>query len=173
MPQSTPETLTVAGIACRFPGASNRHEFWANLLSKTVSISAVPTDRWDAEEFVSAERADGKTVTCMAGWLPHIDRFDFAYFKMSKKEGLLAPSPLRGTELRAARSYRRRTATGATYRTCRSTDCRILSSDPFSVISGMRDEMRHPPYPCPVPLSRPSRLCPDCKSTQPKAGEKG
>ena len=80
--------LTVAGIACRFPGASNRHEFWANLLSKTVSISAVPTDRWDADEFVSAERADGKTVTCMAGWLPHIDRFDFAYFKMSKKEAL-------------------------------------------------------------------------------------
>ena len=88
MSSAVDRELTVAGIACRFPGASNRHEFWANLLAKTVSISAVPTDRWEAAEFVSAERANGKTVTCMAGWLPYIDRFDFAYFKMSKKEAL-------------------------------------------------------------------------------------
>lgn len=86
--QMPEEMVTVAGLACRFPGASNRHELWANLLKKEISITAVSPDRWDASEFVSAERAAGKTVTCMAGWLPHIDRFDFAYFKMSKKEAL-------------------------------------------------------------------------------------
>ena len=61
---------------------------WENLLAKKVSISSVSPDRWDAGTFVSAEREAGKSVTSMAGWLPHIDRFDFAYFKMSKKEAL-------------------------------------------------------------------------------------
>ena len=27
-------------------------------------------------------------LIAVAGWLPHIDRFDFAYFKMSRKEAL-------------------------------------------------------------------------------------
>ena len=80
--------LGVAGLACRFPGAADRHAFWENLLAKKVSISSVSPDRWDAGTFVSAEREAGKSVKSMAGWLPHIDRFDFAYFKMSKKEAL-------------------------------------------------------------------------------------
>lgn len=84
---------TVAGLACRFPGAADRWTFWENLVSRAVSIrpcvplgsalrhprtdtfwrgfltiltalrNRVPPDRWDSDEFVSSDRADGKSVT--------------------------------------------------------------------------------------------------------------
>ena len=63
--------LGVAGLACRFPGAADRHAFWENLLAKKVSISSVSPDRWDPGTFVSAEREAG-TVSYTHLTLPTI-----------------------------------------------------------------------------------------------------
>lgn len=41
--------IAIVGVACRFPGAKNKYEFWNNLVNGVDSVNLVPNERWNAE----------------------------------------------------------------------------------------------------------------------------
>ena len=47
--QETP--IAVIGMACILPGARNLREFWDNVVNKVDSITDVPADRWDINDY--------------------------------------------------------------------------------------------------------------------------
>src|SRR5205085_5930289 len=71
----------------RFPGADNPEAFWALLRDGVDAITEVPADRWNVEDFYSAEPdAPGKTYSRWGGFLRGIDRFDADFFGISPRE---------------------------------------------------------------------------------------
>src|SRR5207249_4453268 len=63
------ESIAVIGMACRFPGADNPEAFWALLRDGVDVITEVPADRWNADEFYSADPdAPGKTYSRWGGF---------------------------------------------------------------------------------------------------------
>jgi acyl transferase domain-containing protein/acyl carrier protein len=70
--QETP--IAVIGIACLFPQARNLREFWDNILNKRDSITDVPSNRWDVNDYYDPDpRATDKTYSKRGGFLPEID----------------------------------------------------------------------------------------------------
>ncbi|WP_260633067.1 beta-ketoacyl reductase, partial [Paenibacillus xylanexedens] len=56
------QDIAIIGVAGRYPGARNIHEFWENLRSGTDSITEIPSERWDQEKvYDSAPGTPGKT----------------------------------------------------------------------------------------------------------------
>ncbi|NHC44334.1 type I polyketide synthase [Motilibacter sp. K478] len=76
----------VAGIGCRFPGASSPEEFWRMLMDGVDGISEVPADRWNAASFYSPGNGSGKTRTKWGGFVEGVDRFDAEFFGISPRE---------------------------------------------------------------------------------------
>ncbi|WP_030166301.1 non-ribosomal peptide synthetase [Spirillospora albida] len=70
------EPFAVVGIACRFPGARDKEEFWSNLVEGRESIGAFPPIRLE-----DLQRVEGGAVsTVKGGYLDRIDLFDPEYF---------------------------------------------------------------------------------------------
>jgi acyl transferase domain-containing protein len=67
--------VAIVGMACRFPGAENVAEFWANLLAGRDTISRSTSD----------DRANGTFVEAV-GKLPGVELFDADYFKITHGE---------------------------------------------------------------------------------------
>ncbi len=63
--------VAIVGMACRFPGATDLEQFWANLVAGTESIHRGPPNE-ERPGFIAA-----------AGRIADIDRFDAEYFGMS------------------------------------------------------------------------------------------
>ncbi len=83
------EPIAVIGMACRFPGADNPEAFWALLRDGADVITEVPPDRWNVDEFYSADPdAPGKTYSRWGGFLKQIDRFDPDFFGISPREAV-------------------------------------------------------------------------------------
>ncbi|UXA07681.1 SDR family NAD(P)-dependent oxidoreductase [Mycobacterium sp. SMC-2] len=81
------EPIAIIGIGCRFPGADGPAAFWQLLADGVDAISEIPPDRWDADAFYDADpSAPGTSVTRRAGFVPGIDKFDFAFFGISPRE---------------------------------------------------------------------------------------
>lgn len=80
------EPIAVIGMSCRFPGAQNVDQFWNNILSGVDSVGEIPDDRWDIDQFYSAEREPGKMYTRQGGFLEDIGDFDAAFFNISDQE---------------------------------------------------------------------------------------
>ena len=53
-----PAAIAVVGLACRFPGAPDARQFWANLVEGHSSVAEVPRDRFDLEAFYSEAEVD-------------------------------------------------------------------------------------------------------------------
>ncbi|WP_037826876.1 SDR family NAD(P)-dependent oxidoreductase [Streptomyces sp. NRRL B-1347] len=68
--------IAVVGLACRFPGASDGHEFWQLLRTGTDAIREAPDDRWRGAELPHR----------LGGFVDGIDRFDAAFFGVSPRE---------------------------------------------------------------------------------------
>jgi non-ribosomal peptide synthase protein (TIGR01720 family) len=69
-------SVAIVGTACRFPGASDPDEFWANLKDGIESIEILPTTG-DADHVAAA------------GLLADVDSFDAPFFGMSPREAEL------------------------------------------------------------------------------------
>ncbi|MEL7499891.1 MAG: SDR family NAD(P)-dependent oxidoreductase [Planctomycetota bacterium] len=80
------EDIAVIGMSCRFPGAKNVDQFWDNLLNGVDSVCDIPNDRWDIDQFYSAQREPGKMYTRRGGFLDDIAEFDAAFFNISDQE---------------------------------------------------------------------------------------
>jgi acyl transferase domain-containing protein/NADPH:quinone reductase-like Zn-dependent oxidoreductase/acyl carrier protein len=88
--ESFPESgssFAIVGYAARLPGAADAEEFWQVLQQGRDTVSEVPKDRWDADEFSDPDPdAAGKMVTRRAGFIDDIAGFDAAFFGVSARE---------------------------------------------------------------------------------------
>ncbi|MFG2062503.1 amino acid adenylation domain-containing protein [Micromonospora sp. NPDC048871] len=70
------DRIAVVGMACRFPGASDKEQFWRNLVDGRESIGDFPPLRLD-----DLRRVEGGTSAVRkGGYLDRIDLFDAEYF---------------------------------------------------------------------------------------------
>ncbi|KGP78394.1 SDR family NAD(P)-dependent oxidoreductase, partial [Paenibacillus sp. MAEPY2] len=83
----TQQDIAIIGVAGRYPGARNIHEFWENLRSGTDSITEIPSERWDQEQvYDSAPGTPGKTYGRWGGFLDGVDEYDPLFFQISPRE---------------------------------------------------------------------------------------
>src|SRR5258706_3116721 len=81
--------IAIVGAACRFPGAPDLDTFWDLLISGRDAIQQVTDDRWSTRLYFHPERNQpGKTYTCAAGLIDHIDQFDAEFFGIAPREAL-------------------------------------------------------------------------------------
>ncbi len=71
------DPIAVVGIACRLPGAADPDAFWQLLRSGGDAVTDVPADRWPDADLGDFRRG---------GFLPEVDRFDAAFFGISRAE---------------------------------------------------------------------------------------
>ncbi|PSA96654.1 hypothetical protein C6370_04790 [Bacillus atrophaeus] len=84
---STNADIAIIGLAGRYPGANNLHEFWKNISSGKDCITEVPLERWDHSQFFDENKnAVGKTYTKWGGFIEDVDRFDPLFFNISPRE---------------------------------------------------------------------------------------
>ncbi|WP_198520502.1 SDR family NAD(P)-dependent oxidoreductase [Kitasatospora sp. CB02891] len=86
-PQPADEPVAIIGVAGRYPGAEDLDAFWRNLAEGRDCVTEVPADRWDHEAFFAEEKgAAGRTYSRWGGFLDGVDRFDAAFFGISRRE---------------------------------------------------------------------------------------
>jgi len=86
-PASGHEPIAIVGIACRFPGANGAEAFWRMLRDGTDTITEVPADRWDVDEFYSAgEIKPGRMNTRWGAFIEGAGDFDAPFFGISPRE---------------------------------------------------------------------------------------
>jgi acyl transferase domain-containing protein/NADPH:quinone reductase-like Zn-dependent oxidoreductase/SAM-dependent methyltransferase/acyl carrier protein len=88
LPSDTPEPIAVIGVGCRFPGRVNSPEEYLALLRQgRDAVTEVPADRWSARMFYDPEPGrTGKSWSRWGGFIEGIDRFDAAFFGISRRE---------------------------------------------------------------------------------------
>src|SRR4030095_15058503 len=57
----TDDQVAIIGIECVFPGAPDRHAYWANIVRGADSVTDVPRERWDPDIYFDSKVASGKT----------------------------------------------------------------------------------------------------------------
>ncbi|MCX7905208.1 MAG: polyketide synthase [Elusimicrobiales bacterium] len=68
------EKIAVIGIGIIAPDASNKEEFWNNILSKRNCISEVPNDRWDSSLYYNSDpKAKDKTYSKIGGFIKNFN----------------------------------------------------------------------------------------------------
>lgn len=82
------EPVAIIGIGCRFPGGGDSPgSFWKLLSEGRDAITAVPADRWAADDFFDEDPATpGKATTRWGGFLDRVDTFDPQFFGISPRE---------------------------------------------------------------------------------------
>ena len=83
------EPIAIIGMACRFPGAPDLESFWRLIHEGRESLSDVPKDRWDINEWYDEDpEARGKMYSRRGGFLEHLDLFDPHFFSISPREAM-------------------------------------------------------------------------------------
>jgi acyl transferase domain-containing protein/acyl carrier protein len=74
------KNIAIVGIACRFPDAKNKEEFWHNLANGTNSVKKIPANRWDTDLHArNIEERNRAAVQWMAS-IDDADCFDRQFF---------------------------------------------------------------------------------------------
>ena len=81
--------IAVIGLACHFPGAPDHETFWRNLATGTDSVTEVPRSRWDVDRHYAEHQEPGRSISKWGGFLPDIEEFDPAFFRISEEEAPL------------------------------------------------------------------------------------
>jgi acyl transferase domain-containing protein len=72
--------IAIIGISAIFPQASNKQEYWDNILNKIDSVTDVPESRWNSKDYFDPDpKAEDKSYCKRGGFIPDID-FDPAEF---------------------------------------------------------------------------------------------
>lgn len=72
--------IAIVGMACVYPDAHNKEEFWSNILQGKDCISEVPDERWNKAVYYDPEARGGtKSPSKWGGFIPKIafDPLDF------------------------------------------------------------------------------------------------
>ncbi|GCF07146.1 hypothetical protein KDI_07100 [Dictyobacter arantiisoli] len=81
------QDIAIIGLSGRYPGARNMQEFWQLLRNGSSSITEIPADRWDWQQyFAEARGKKGTSYTKWGGFLKDVDAFDPLFFHISPKE---------------------------------------------------------------------------------------
>ncbi|MET8151727.1 type I polyketide synthase [Actinoplanes sp. NPDC049668] len=68
--------IAIVGLSCRFPGARDVVEFWANSLNAAQQFRSVPSTRWNHETVFSHDRRDpNSTYTDQVAFLDGVEEF--------------------------------------------------------------------------------------------------
>lgn len=79
--------IAVIGMSCRFPGASNYHEFWKNLINGVCSIRVIPSERWNVRNYYSSDlMTSNRAVYKWGSVIDDVDLFDHQFFNISHSE---------------------------------------------------------------------------------------
>ncbi|MDJ1175534.1 type I polyketide synthase [Roseofilum capinflatum] len=79
--------IAVIGMSCRFPGANDYNQFWRNLEKGINSITEVPKQRWDVDQYYSpTPQEPNKTISRWGGFVEGIEDFDTQFFSISPRE---------------------------------------------------------------------------------------
>ena len=85
--QSRIEPIAVIGIGCRFPQADSPAAFWQLLCNGIDTITEVPADRWDVNQYYDPDvGAPGKIYTRHGAFLSDVDQFDPLLFGIAPRE---------------------------------------------------------------------------------------
>lgn len=88
--QSDAGDIAIIGLSGKYPGASNLSQFWDNLKQGKDSITEIPSDRWDLDDFYDPEPGkEGKSYSKWGGFISDIDKFDPLFFNISPREAEL------------------------------------------------------------------------------------
>ncbi len=80
--------MAIVGMSCRLPGGVNSpDELWELLKNKKDSISEIPSDRWNPENYFHKEQS-GKSYSKWGGFIDSINTFDPSFFGISPREAL-------------------------------------------------------------------------------------
>jgi acyl transferase domain-containing protein len=72
--------IAIIGISAIFPHASNKQEYWDNILNKIDAVTDVPVSRWNSDDYYDPDpKAEDKSYCKRGGFIPDID-FDPAEF---------------------------------------------------------------------------------------------
>ncbi|CAM5229448.1 hypothetical protein SHIRM173S_10195 [Streptomyces hirsutus] len=74
-------------MAGRYPQAADLAEFWDNLRAGRDCVTEVPAERWPHDRYFDPQpNTPGRTYGKWGGFLDGIDRFDRAFFGVSRRE---------------------------------------------------------------------------------------
>ena len=83
------DAVAIVGLACRFPGASDKEAYWQLLQNHGDAITEVPSERWDIDAYYDPDPdTPGKMTTRYGGFIEGIDQFDAAFFGISPREAI-------------------------------------------------------------------------------------
>ncbi|MGU3498287.1 SDR family NAD(P)-dependent oxidoreductase [Mycobacterium sp. C31M] len=84
------ERFAIIGYAARLPGAADADGYWDVLRNGRDTVTEIPQDRWDVDQFFDADAgAPGKVVTRRAGFVDDVTGFDAPFFGVSAREARL------------------------------------------------------------------------------------
>jgi acyl transferase domain-containing protein/acyl carrier protein len=84
------DLVAIVGMACRFPGAKDYHQFWDNLEKGINNITEIPSNRWNIKNFYSANPEEAnKSISKWGGFIEDADKFDPMFFGISRREAML------------------------------------------------------------------------------------
>ncbi|MBB5160262.1 polyketide synthase 5 [Mycobacterium sp. AZCC_0083] len=80
--------VAVIGMACRLPGGiDSPAALWESLLRGDDTVTKVPLDRWDAEEYYDPEPGvPGRSVSKWGAFIDDIAGFDAEFFSINERE---------------------------------------------------------------------------------------
>lgn len=78
------DKIAVIGMACKFAGSDDKHEFWESLRNGKSLITEVPDERWSREKWYSSKAEKGKASSCWGGFIKGVENFDNEYFRMEE-----------------------------------------------------------------------------------------
>jgi acyl transferase domain-containing protein len=81
--------IAVIGMDCRFPGACDAEQYWANLADGVDSVREIPPDRWDWRRYFGDPREPNRTNSRWGGFIDDVDKFDSEFFHVSPAEAQL------------------------------------------------------------------------------------
>ncbi len=82
---SKKKAIAIVGVGAILPDAPSAHDFWNNIVNKKYSITEVPPERWDPDDYYDPDpSALDKTYSKIGGWIRDFE-FDWRKFRMPPK----------------------------------------------------------------------------------------
>lgn len=79
--------IAIVGMACRFPGAGTKEEFWQLLKEGRESMQNLPSERWG--NLFNSMSSEIDLSIQRGGFLTDIDLFDSSFFRITPREARL------------------------------------------------------------------------------------
>ena len=85
--ESLGQDIAIIGAAGKFPGASDIHSFWQNLLSAGDMVREIPPKRWPMDGFYDPDpQAPDRSYCKWGAFIEQIENFDPRFFNIAPKE---------------------------------------------------------------------------------------